>query len=102
MPMRFKRQGKHIMEIYGNEYRIVETVFEDGHKEYKAQEAKRFLFVKYWEDYMICPPGVSSRMLRHRCVSLTYDDCVKCLRDDIERQIELKRRTTVKAVNKYI
>lgn len=84
-------------------YRIVEKIYADGHKEYIAQKAKSFLFFKIWKNYVLkeeafCWDGSTVKFF---CDAETYEECLKKLNDDLALKKALKDHSTVKEINYY-
>ena len=73
------------MEIGNKEFRIVEKVFDDGHKEYHAERLLINLFLfKIWRDYVY-----GSGYASFKYSFSTFDECLNYLVKDVtEKQKE--------------
>ena len=89
------------MKIYNKEYRIIEETYEDDHKKYHVEKLIfKFLFIKFWKDYIyrIDDCGYGSIVYKYRFH--TYQECIDYLKKNIEEKEQAKKK--VKIINKQI
>ena len=87
--------------INSNKYRIKETIYRDGHKQYIGQVRKSLFFIKYWKnivlDWRCCSNGFYC--YRCYCEGCTYEECHNKLKDYIEKEERYNASITVDMVN---
>lgn len=88
------------MEL-NSKYRIIEKVFEDGHKEYVAQESRLRLFGRniFWKDYVLREDDYYGNTVRWICCGNTYDECVEQLKENLESKERSKKKNTIVSTN---
>ena len=82
-------------------YRIRETIFEDGHKEYKAQYAINCLFFNIWKDYICDIWDYGYGSIAFICCGHTYEDCKKHLLFTISRKEKERKATNIVGYENY-
>lgn len=85
------------MKIDNKYYRIIEKTYEDGHKEYVAQQAINFIFFKWWKNYV--HEKLEYGYATVNCIYSypTYNDCYNSLIFNIEmKRDKLKNQKLVK------
>ena len=78
-------------------YRIIEKEYEDGHKEYTAQEAVTiFGFPIYWEKYVMCVDDYGFGSIRYICCGKTYEECLQKLNESLQAKEKERKKNKVK------
>lgn len=88
-------------EELSGRYRIKEITYKNGHKKYVAQEAKKFLFFKWWNDFYTHVWDYGYAKVKFMCVGRTFDECkaqlLTCLKEQ-ERKANAKIVSSTKLV----
>ena len=87
------------MIINNKEYRIQEKIWEDGHKEYKAQYAINCLFFKIWRNYICDVQNYGYAKINYICCGKTYEDCKQHLIESIKKNEQRRKENTIKKIN---
>lgn len=86
--------------INSNKYRIKETIYRDGHKQYVAQERKTILFfIKYWRPIMTEYMCDGYTLVPFYCTYNTYEKCRNKLKEYLEKKEKLKNSNKIVMVN---
>ena len=87
------------MIINNKKYRIVEKIYKDGHKEYKAQYAINYFLFNIWRDYVCDVWDYGYATVRFICGGHTYEDCKEYLIESIKKKEKKYRETTIEKIN---
>lgn len=81
-------------------YRIVEKEFEDGHKEYIAQDAVMlFGHPIFWKKHIYevgC--GFYGEPVNFHCYGDTYEECLSKLKESLNKQEKARKKDTIKSI----
>lgn len=88
--------------MLNNKFRIKETIYKDGHKQYVAQVQKSILFfIKYWKNIVLDYKCDVLDVYRIYCKGNTYEECYNKLKDYIEKEEKYNASVTVNDVNYF-